>query len=203
MDFVAIDFETANYQRNSACSVGIVEVKKNKVANKQSYLIRPPRLYFLPQFTELHGISKDDVKNQPTFAELWPSLKKYLEGKMVVAHNAQFDIGVLQACLYTYQIEYPSFEYLCTLSIARKVWPDLCNHKLNTVANFLGLSLNHHNALDDALVAAKIVSAAAQAAGVYSVSQIVSRYGLSINCFYKPKISKIDSTFSVFKGSPS
>jgi DNA polymerase-3 subunit epsilon len=53
--FVALDFETANRYRDSACSIGLVRVENNQVVEKVSYLIRPPRKQF--EFTDIHGIN--------------------------------------------------------------------------------------------------------------------------------------------------
>jgi len=69
--FIAIDFETANHYRNSACAVGIVKVKNKKIVKKAAYLIRPPTNFF--SFTHIHGITWSKVKKKPTFDRLWPN----------------------------------------------------------------------------------------------------------------------------------
>jgi DNA polymerase III subunit epsilon len=71
MNFVSIDFETAKYSRESACSVGLVKYQDGKAADTFYSLIRPPDLYIRPDFTEIHGLTVDDVKDAPTFAHLW------------------------------------------------------------------------------------------------------------------------------------
>lgn len=76
---------------------------------------------------------------------------------IVLAHNASFDISVLQSSLDAYGIAYPCIEYYCTVDFARKMWPDLRNHKLNTVAEYLGLEFKHHDAEEDASVCAMVV----------------------------------------------
>ena len=87
MNFLAIDFETANEKRNSACSLGFAFVKNGNIHQSLSILIRPPELYFNPFNVSLHGITEEDVCDRPTFEELWPQIKKVLDGQLVVAHN--------------------------------------------------------------------------------------------------------------------
>lgn len=125
MDFVSIDFETANNKRSSACSLGLVDVKSGEIIQKKSWLIRPEPLYFDSWNTKIHGIAEDYVKNKPTFQYYWEDIKEYLDGKTVVAHNASFDMSVLRNVLDLYNIEYPEFKYLCTYKIAMKTCSSL------------------------------------------------------------------------------
>ncbi|MBI2429256.1 MAG: exonuclease, partial [Ignavibacteriales bacterium] len=69
MTFLAIDFETANRYPNSACSIGLVKVRNNDIVGKKTFLIKPPYENF--ENSHVHGITWDDVKNTPTFKELW------------------------------------------------------------------------------------------------------------------------------------
>jgi len=156
--FLAIDFETANPYRDSACSVGLVRVEKNKVVDKKVYLIRPPYKDFM--FTYIHGISWKDVAQAPTFGELWPELLPWFQDvDFVAAHNASFDSSVLRACLKKYQISGPDLPFNCTVQLARNTW-DLYPTKLPDVCRHLKIELKHHEALSDALACAKIVIAA-------------------------------------------
>ena len=123
MNFTAIDFETATSSRNSACSVAVVEVKDGKLFDSYYALIRPPELKFNYFNIQIHGIHPEDVKDAPDFAGIWPELKKRLEGRIVVAHNAQFDMSVLKYSLLENDLSIPKFSYCCTVKIARKVWP--------------------------------------------------------------------------------
>ncbi|MBO5244552.1 MAG: 3'-5' exonuclease [Selenomonadales bacterium] len=151
MNFTAIDFETANRDRNSACSVAVVEVRAGELYDSFYTLIRPPEgTRFDPNCIMVHGIYPEDVRCQPTFEEIWPALRPRLAGKSVIAHNATFDMSVLRACLETYRIPKPQFQYFCTVQMARRVWPQMVNHKLNTLADYFHIDFQHHNAMDDA-----------------------------------------------------
>lgn len=156
MDFTAIDFETATGSRNSACSVALVTIKDRKVIDSYYSLIRPPGLLFSAFNISIHGITPAMVRNEPDFAEIWPELEKRLTGNMVIAHNASFDMGVLHACLQYHNLPLIHFRYCCTVKLARKAWPSLPNHKLDTIGEFLHINFSHHNALADAKVCAAI-----------------------------------------------
>lgn len=153
--FAAIDFETANFKRYSACSVSIVVVKNNKIENQSTYLIRPPDRTF--EFTHIHGIQWEDVADKPSFDQLWPDISDKLRGiKFVAAHNAPFDRSVLSSCCAHYRLVAPSIPFICTVKLARNAW-NIFPTKLPDVCNVLGISLNHHDAASDALACAHIV----------------------------------------------
>ena len=101
MTFTAIDFETANNERTSACQIGIVVVKDGKIIEEFVSFIKPVPAYFLISFTDqIHGINKETVADAPTFPELWEDISGFIEGApLIVAHSAPFDMGVLKACL--------------------------------------------------------------------------------------------------------
>ena len=105
--FVAIDFETANSQRVSACAVGLARGGKGKIEVVRSFLIRPPASQFV--FTGIHGLRWEDVRAAPTFGELWPTLHAWIDNaEFIAAHNAPFDSSVLHSCCaITYGIRVP------------------------------------------------------------------------------------------------
>ena len=157
--FVAIDFETADYGRDSACAVGLVKVRGSEVVAKSYRLIRPPRPDF--HFTYLHGIRWQDVKSKPDFAGVWAKLAKHLDGTdYVLAHNASFDRGVLRACCAAHGIRFPPTPFVCTVKLARAIW-DIRPTKLPDVCRYLRIDLSrHHYAALDALACARIGIAA-------------------------------------------
>ena len=157
MDFVAIDFETANYHMTSACSLGIALVKDNKIIETRGWLIKPYPNEFSPFNIAIHGIRPQDVANAPDFSGVWPEIEPYLNGALVVAHNASFDIGVLKSSLEFYKLPAPEIEILCSVRIARAAFPHLGSHKLNAVCAALSIPLNHHDAVSDAAGSAGII----------------------------------------------
>ena len=160
--FAAIDFETANNARDSACALGVVIVERGQVVERLYELIRPPTREFL--FTQIHGLAWDDVKNAQSFDAVWLNMARELAGvEFLAAHNASFDKGVLGACCDTYDLARPAQPFVCTVQLARKQW-DLRPTKLPDVCNYLGIALRHHQADSDAEACARIVMAA-QATG--------------------------------------
>lgn len=156
MDFISIDFETANDKRTSACSLGITVVKSGIIVEKFYTLIKPKENIFKPMNIWIHGISEEDVKSEKTFKELWPVLKKYIDGNLIVAHNAYFDIDVLLHTLESYNLKLKNCTYLCTVDVSKKFYQGLPNNKLSTLAEMLNIDFKHHNASDDSIVAASV-----------------------------------------------
>jgi DNA polymerase-3 subunit epsilon len=157
MNFIAIDFETANEKRNSACSLGISKIENNKIVEEKYWLIKPPEMRFLPQNTWIHGIYPEDVKNEKTFDVLWDEIKPYLDGNLLIAHNASFDMSVLRSLFDYYNIDTPYIKYACTVVLSKNHISDVKNHKLNTLADFVGYKFEHHQALEDANACANIM----------------------------------------------
>jgi DNA polymerase-3 subunit epsilon len=155
ISFLAIDFETADNGRDSACAVGMVRVDNGKIAKRETYLIRPPRRRI--EFSSIHGIYWEDVCDKPTFRQLWPRIQSMMYGvDFLVAHNASFDRGVLHGCCEAARIEIPQLEFHCTMKLARQLWniyptklPDVCRH--------FDIPLNHHEAGSDAEACALIM----------------------------------------------
>ena len=153
--FAALDFETADTGRDSACALSVVIVDNERVVETWTSLIRPPRRTF--EFTYLHGISWNHVKDKPVFGELWPAVAKLLaDVDFLAAHNASFDRSVLRACCETAGHEPTALPFLCTVKLARATW-DLYPTKLSDVAQHLQIPLKHHDAASDAFACAQIL----------------------------------------------
>ena len=149
-NFAAIDFETANNERTSVCSVGVVIVKDGEIVDKFYSLIHPEPDYYLYWNTRVHGLTQEDTANAPVFSEVWKQVEPKITGLPLVAHNKAFDEACLKAVFRTYCMDYPDYEFYCTYQASRKL-KGLRNHQLHTVAEFFGFDLkNHHHALADA-----------------------------------------------------
>ncbi len=157
LNFAAIDFETANHNRSSICSVGVVIVENGEITDKMYYLIRPRPNFYSSWATDVHGLSYYDTIYEPEFPDIWEKIKPKLKNLPLVAHNSTFDAGCLKAAHNLYGIPYPDYEFHCTCRTAKKKYPNLENHQLHTVAAHIGFDLNnHHHALADAEACAEI-----------------------------------------------
>lgn len=155
MNFLAIDFETANRHPISACSVGLVTVRNGVIFSKKSYLIKPPQNHF--EFSHIHNITWNDVKKQPTFKEVWRTIEPSFRNiDFVVAHNAPFDKRVLDSCCGMYGIPVPDVEFRCTARLSRSVLK-IRPANLSNVCRELFIPLHHHEAGSDAEACARIM----------------------------------------------
>lgn len=150
-DFAAIDFETANNERSSVCSVGVVIVRDGEVVDRFYSLIQPEPNYYSYWCSRVHGLTCADTDDAPVFPHVWAQIEPLIAGLPLVAHNSRFDEGCLKAVFRVYQMDYPDYLFLDTLRAARHLLPNLDNHQLHTVAAACGYRLTrHHNALADA-----------------------------------------------------
>ena len=155
--FAAIDFETANGQRSSVCSVGIVLVENGEITDSIYSLIRPRPNFYTRWTTAIHGLSSADTLDADDFPVVWEGIAPQLEGMPLVAHNSPFDEGCLKAVHSLYGMSYPDYTFYCTCRLSRRQYPSLENHQLHTVSAHCGYNLaKHHHALADAEACAKI-----------------------------------------------
>jgi len=157
-DFAAIDFETANRELSSVCSVGVVVVREGRIAGRLHRLIRPRPEYYNCFNTSIHGMTAADTADAPWFPEVWEEVAAGIEGLPLVAHNSPFDEGCLRAAHRVFGMNYTRYDFYCTCRASRRLFGSrLPNHRLPTVAAHIGFDLrNHHHALADAEACAEI-----------------------------------------------
>lgn len=154
MNYTVFDVETANSQRDSVCSIGIIRCEEGKIVYENEFLINPEAEFDFYN-SRVHGITESDVADAPTFPQVWEKIKQYFEHTILVAHNAKsMDLCALYRMLERYNLSVSNNEYICTLELARKILkgenPEQ-SYRLDVLANKYNIMLaNHHNALDDA-----------------------------------------------------
>ncbi len=179
VDFTAIDFETANNSPASACSVGLVKVRDGHVVDTAYWLIKPPLGHdaFLEWNVRIHGIMAVDVADALLWSEQLPDLTAFVGNDPLVAHNAGFDMGVITAASAASYLESPTFDYLCSLHVARKTY-HLDSYKLPAAAMAAGFEdFAHHNALADAQACAAIIVHAAARHGASTIAELAEATG--------------------------
>lgn len=182
IDFTAIDFETANRHMASACSVGLVKIRSGKVVSEASWFIRPnDELGGFDSFnSRLHGITAETVTGAPEWSTQLPEMLDFIEGDTVIAHNAGFDMGVIQAACKLNIDPTPKIKYLCSVKVSRKTY-DLASHSLPYAASAAGFDeLNHHDALSDAVACASIIIDAARIHEQDTVQGLAKTLGIQI-----------------------
>lgn len=195
MKYAAIDFETANYDRASACALGIVISDGTAVTDEWYRLIHPPEMRFDENCMMVNHIHPEMVEHEPEFPAFWEDIACRLEGTVVFAHNALFDMRVLAAMLDWYDLPDLHFRYGCTVKLSRALWKDMENHKLNTVAGLLGFSFHHHQALDDARACEYIVRKALEKTGAPSPEAMMAAAGQHLTKFAVKRTKKPMSLF--------
>ena len=155
--FVALDFETANRERSSACCLGLVQVFGGKVVAAERRFINPSTYFLEGWCRDVHKIWPEDVEAAPSFGIVWKELSPLLEGaEFIAAHNAHFDKSFLYTCCEGHKVKPPSHRFVCTMKAARACWK-LPSYALDTVCEHLGIRLKHHDALSDAKACAQIL----------------------------------------------
>lgn len=177
VDWVTIDFETANYSRSSICSVGMAAVKDGEISHRFTSFVRPPDENGFASFNiGLHGITPAMVREAPTWPETLTRILAFADGRPMVAHNAAFDFGALRdACTRT-STTWPDLQYACSLVVARRTWR-LLSYRLPFVAEAAGVPMQgfHHDAQEDADTAARVVVAAMRTHGVENLDDLLGK----------------------------
>jgi DNA polymerase-3 subunit epsilon len=149
-DLAFVDIETtgSHFDRDRITEIGIKTLAGNQLQAWEKLI--DPQTYIPQNIQRLTGISPSMVQGQPCFSELAEDLKKELEGKIFVAHNARFDYGFIKASFKRVGIDFKP-KVLCTVKLSRLLFPDQPRHNLDTIISTHGLKVSaRHRALGDA-----------------------------------------------------
>lgn len=207
MSFTAIDFKTANSDRASVCAVGAVKVRDGQIVDTFSTLVRPPEGFgeFAPMNVSIHGIDERAVSEAPDWPTVFNLLMGFVDGDLIVGHNAAFDVSVLLNACSVCEIDWPEFDSLCTVRLAKSVL-NLASYSLPWVSDHLGLgAFDHHNPLDDAETSARVLLAISLRIGAGSLDELQSRTSVratrSVQDSAEPVLSAIESSPDSIAGS--
>jgi DNA polymerase III subunit epsilon len=171
LDFVAIDFETANGSPASPCAVGLIRVRDGKIVDGFESLFQPPALH--------NWFSAGNIA-APQYSEVLTQMLDFVGQDVLIAHNAPFDMGVLQASSLAIGESLPALSYGCSLQIARKTY-NLDSYRLNQVAYAIGHEeFDHHNALADSDACSRIVIHAADRHGAQNLEELLAATKLTL-----------------------
>jgi DNA polymerase-3 subunit epsilon len=181
MNFISLDFETANHSRVSICAAGLAIFEDGELAETPYWLVRPPKGHgwFRDDFIECHGLTHLDVLDAPEFPAIAPEfLARLTRADLVIAHNAAFDTDHLRATLDHFSLHRPEFDYICTCQLARRVWPDLPSHGLKALTTHIGHDFHHHHAQADAEAAGRVLLAMMKHADATTPRELLQKTGL-------------------------
>ncbi len=162
-----IDVETPNKRNDTICSIGVIKTDTTgRILDSLDTLVNPEAM-FSSFNIGIHGILPEDVKNAPTFYELWKqNLSHLISDSVIVAHNAQFDLTVLSKSLVRASVPVPDFDYVCTIDFGGSVLNGFESCKLDDMCRAIGYRFdNHHNAFADTEACMNIFWKAVEAAG--------------------------------------
>jgi DNA polymerase III subunit epsilon len=185
MELIALDFETATAQPDSPCELGLAIVRGGVVREVRNWLIKPPQWpFFSPYNIAVHGITPQDVAQAPRWQDIWTEVAALLEGQVVVAHNAAFDMNVLRSTLAGHGLQHPTFTYFCSVSMSRKVWPGLASYGLRPMCDMHGIRFKHHRAGNDAEATAELVLRALDRRPSFDITQFLIEAKVKRGEFY-------------------
>ena len=157
MKYTVFDVETPNARNDRMSSIALITLEDGRITDS-FYTLVNPETYFNSFNISLTGITPEAVASAPSFGDIWERLRPMLDGAILVAHNAPFDLGVLSKCLAAYGIRWREcVPYVCTCQMARRLLPRLPSKRLNCLCDYFGIELDHHNAESDTAAAAEIL----------------------------------------------
>ena len=173
--FISLDFEYADVILPSICSVSIVQWNDNKIENVYYQLINPE--CEIEEFLcDRHGITNNFVKNAPNIREIWKDLYDMLDGQLVVTHYAKRNIDALKKLTSINYLNLPSFQYICTASMCRRLYGYLKTDRLYEITEYLDISDKHFNAKEDAISVGKLFMQGMKDTGSSDIQSFVEDY---------------------------
>ena len=181
MPIAVFDFEIANSNYNSACSVGIVVIDNLQITKEEYFTIRPPGLVVDEEMSKIHGLTKRDLIGAFPFDVIWLKINKYFNGDYILAaHNAYFDVNVLTNSLMHINEPVPDFLYFDSIQYTKPLC-DGVGASLADRLKYFNITLeNSHHALEDARATAKMILKATELAQIKSIDQFLLRYQIPV-----------------------
>lgn len=164
--FVAVDVETANPSLASICSIGVAVFEGEEVVSEWYSLINPQD-YFSGIHSAIHGIHESDVLTAPSFREATANLSRLLADEVVVTHTHCDRVAIHQASVRA-QIDAPRCAWLDSARVVRRTWPEyaVSGYGLANLCKRIGYTFHHHNALEDAKAAGRVLLASMRESGL-------------------------------------
>lgn len=153
--YVVFDLETTglDVMNNGITEIGAVKLENGKITEQFTTLVKPDYVITAENMA-ITGITPEMVKDSPKIGAVVPDFMKFINGAVLVAHNADFDVKFIKRFAGAEEYEIKN-KVLDTLELARANLPQLRRHDLHTVAEHFGIVFHHHRALSDAYATAE------------------------------------------------
>lgn len=156
-DVTILDFETTggSHLYHEVIQIGAIKYRNGKEIQRFNEFVRP-KTSIPTKITRLTGITNQMVQSAKPTIHLFNQLCDFLQGEVLVAHNASFDMKFLLSYLYRFQISHEKFNVIDSVPLARTYLTQLPNHKLETIKHFLKIKVSSHQAINDCLVTGEL-----------------------------------------------
>lgn len=185
-----IDVETAqgfNVSYQPVCAIAVCHIETDgTIKDSFKFFVQPPGNEISLDTTAVHGITPEMTKDAPDFKTLWPKILESIDGRVLAAHNADFDFSVIETELEKADITPPKSQYVCTLDIARALFPNFENHKLSSLTREFGIELDHHDPASDAKATAEVLKIMMEKGNKMNPIRLSKKYDVPVGIFGEP-----------------
>lgn len=200
-DYTVVDVETPNNMRSSICQIGLREIRGGKIVYEYSSLVNPED-EFTPICINVHHIWPQDVKDSPTFEQVWNILAEHYRDHIIVAHSASFDVTVISRTLARYGINLNNVDYLCSHLLAKRIFSQLAkerdkielpeSYSLESLCHYYHIDLSHHHDAMSDTVACHLVFEALQNEEEILPTDFHHYYDPQLGGYYAAKYARSD-----------
>lgn len=178
MDFCAIDLETTgvNPAFDRIVEIGAVRFSINGYRHEFQSLVNPG-IQIPGNVIRIHGITDAMVADAPLINDVLDSFYSFFEGAVLVIQNPRFDLSFIERAFHVRDGISPELRAIDTVRLAQKHFPSLPNHKLSTMSWHLGLNLQSHRALDDAIACMSVFTEVVKGAGLTTYGDLLKMHG--------------------------
>ena len=157
MKYVCLDLQTASYDRDSTCALGVVLMSDHDELFRKSLIVHPPKTKF--ERSHLHGIRRQDVRRAPSFAKAWEEVGELInQADYIAAYDAATQRQILWSTCTASGVQTPRQSFICVKRLAQTLW-GMEDTSLPALADRIDVPLIRHQAISEATVVAQIMSA--------------------------------------------
>ena len=195
---IVFDLETTGLDmiKDRIIQISYIKVMPDGTEDRKNLFVNPCK-EIPAEVVALTGISNEDVKDAPTFPDVWKEIGPYFKSSLLIAHNTPFDLAVLDKTLLYYKIPFDVANFLDTKEKASELH-DIEDCKLDTLCSYFGVELlHHHDALADTRACREIYKGLKDKVGWRESDVKVKWFG---QCHLKMDSNSITTSMKVLEG---